>query len=163
MAIDPTERTQNIKASLYTNLQSNFTTAPIHLGGQPFDEQNKNEWVRADMLIESMDYYRQVGGGQFGGDLIVLFSINVFVKADDVLIKNGYRGEQLVDELKHLFRLPVAVPVHNHFAGSPLALIGYLRTAEIEDNDLGYDNDAAVFQHNVSSTMFFLSRWDAQA
>jgi len=159
MAIHPTGRTQNVKASLYNYLQSNFTTTPIQFAGSAFDEQNKKEWVRADVIIESTEYFRQVTvAGLYGADLVVLMNMNVIIKADEVLIQNLYRREQIVDELRHIFRVPVAIPVFDHFA-SPTTDIGTLRTSEIEDTELGYNLEASFFQHNVSATLYFLSMW----
>jgi hypothetical protein len=135
---------------------------PLHLIGMPFDEQNKNEWVRADTIIETMDYFRQVGEGLYGADLYVLMNMNVFLKPDKILVEDGYRQMKIVDELIHLFRIPISIPVHDHHS-DPSELIGYLRTYEVEDMDLGYLEQAGVFQYNVSSTMFFLSKWEGQA
>jgi|ERR1044072_8349428 hypothetical protein len=159
--IQPEERTQNIKASLFTYLRTNYTTTPIQLEGVQFDEENHNEWVRADMMVVGMDYFRQVGNTLFGADLVVILNLNVMVKADKVLTENIYRREQLVDELKHLFRIPLGIPVYDHFTGAPLAQIGIFRTTEIDEVDLGYNSEAALYQHNISSTMYFLSKWDA--
>ena len=161
MAIRPEERTQNVKASLYTYLQANFTSVPIQYEGLPFDEENTDEWVRADMVILDWDYFRQVDSPNiFGADLIVLMNMNILIKPDKVLLANMYRKEQLADELRHLFRVPLGIEVYDHYAGTPLTQIGVLRTSELEDVDLGFNRIDAIYGHNVSSTMFYLSKWD---
>lgn len=161
MAILPEGRTQNVKASLYAYLIANYTETPLQFEGLPFDEENNDQWVRADIMVLDMDYFRQVEGSSiFGADLIVLANLNILIKPDKVLYGNIYRKEILADELRNLFRIPLGIPVHDHHSGAPLAQIGVLRTSELEDADLGINRIDAIYQHNVSSTMFYLSKWE---
>lgn len=161
MPIQPEARTKNIKASLFKYLNTNFTLIPIQYDGVQFDEQNHNEWVRADFQVGDTDFFRQVGGGLFGGDVIVMFSMNVLLKPDKVMTENIYRREDLVDELKYIFRVPLGIPVYDWHSSATPSQIGVIRTAELDDNDFGYDEDHALYQHNVTSFGFWLSKWDA--
>ena len=161
MPILPEGRTQNVKASLYGYLGSNYSVTPIQYEGLPFEEENNDEWVRADIVVLDMDYFRQVEGSDiFGADLIVLANMDIMIKPDRILHGNIYRKEYIADELRHLFRIPLSIPVYDHYTGVPLSQIGILRTSELEDVDLGFNRIDAIYGHNVSSTMFYLSKWE---
>lgn len=162
MSIQPEGRIRNVKASLFKYLATSYTMTAIQYDGVQFDEQNHNEWVKADFQVASIDFFRQVDGGLFGGDFLVVLSLNVLVKPDKVMTENIYRREDIVDQLKYLFRVPLGIPVKDYYTGGPTPTdLGVIRTTEIDDADLGYDEDHAIYQHNVTSMGLFLSKWDA--
>ena len=164
MVMLPEEREENIIASLNTYLAANLPTGmsveQVDFGGSGVQEEDHDEWLRADVMITTPRYSRQVDqDGNMGSEPLVMFNVNIFRK-QTVHESDIYRLTKLGDELKNKFRVPLGIPVYDH-EGSPSTRIGTLQTYELNNEPMPFDQSKGIYGRNVTSTMRYVMKWEA--
>lgn len=148
-------------ASLFTYLDANYNLTKVDHGGSGVDEENLQEWVRADVMFTIPRYSRQVDQqGHFGAEPLIMLNMNVFVK-QTALEVNTYRLKRLSDTLKNLFRVPQGILVKDHVENAGANTIGVLQTSEIEVRQMPFDSAKGIYGCNVTSTMRYVFSWEA--
>lgn len=163
MAILSTEREENIIASIFKYLEANFTLVPIDYAGAGINEEDVDEWVRADVMTTKPKYYRQVDSqGNMGAEGLFFLNMNIFRKQTEAETVNIYRMQRIRDTLANLFRVPIGIAVKDYVetAGAGTNRIGTLQTSELDSQNLGLQAALAAYQWNVTSTMRFVLAWE---
>ena len=156
----PQARFENVTASLLKYMSVNYSYTAVNWPRTEFDSNNVQAWIRPDLLITEGPYYRQVGNGILGKDLILLLNINIFGRRD-YIHSNSYALYRIRDEVMSLFREPSLIPVYDYVGGSIAQPIGAVRCFGVPtDEDLGEDTAAGVFQRNLSFDMRWEEQWE---
>jgi len=159
MAILPEAREENVVASLFKYLEANFTLVPVDYAGVGIREENVDEWVRADVMLPTPRYARQVDEqGNMGAEYLVMLNLNIFKKQTEMETVNVYRNFRIRDTLADLFRVPLGITVRDWVGSAGATIIGILQTSELETTNLGLQD--VLYQHNVTSTMRYVMKWE---
>jgi len=162
MSILPTEREENVVASLFTYVKNSFTLVPVYYKSAGIKEEDENEWVRIDVMFPTPTYRRQVGVGQMGAETVVMLNMNIFKKEQEAQAVNIYGITRIRDTLANLFRVPLGIAVKDYVesSGAGTNRIGTLQTSILEVNDMGWQQNLALYQYNMTSHMRYVMKWE---
>jgi len=156
----PEEREENVIASVFKYLEANFTLVLIDYAGAGIEEENQDEWIRADVMFTKPRYARQVDSQNMGAEALTMLSMNIFKKQTELELANIYRNKRIRDTLANLFRVPLGIPVKDWVENAGANVIGTLQTSELESQDLGLQEGIAAYQYNLTSTMRYVMKWE---
>lgn len=162
MAVLPTEREENVVASLFHYLTDNVTTVPIDFAGAGVEEEDLDLWIRADVMVTTPRYSRQVDQqGNMGAEPLVMLNMNIMHK-QSAHEEKVFEPVKLSDTLKNLFRVPLGIAVMDHAEqnGTGINQIGILQTTEIDVTPLPFDEAKGLYVRNITSTMRYVYKWE---
>lgn len=157
----PTERLENVKASVFKYIADNYTETPVDYEGVGIDEENQDEWVRVDIILASQRMAGRVGNNLNGSEPTIMVNMNIIRKQTETETVNVYRPTRIRDTLANLFRVPLGIPVRDWADNAGANVIGVLQTSELGERYLGLVESQASYQHNLTSTLRYVFAWSA--
>jgi hypothetical protein len=153
-------RIESVMGSIQKYLNDNYTLTPIQFLGQAFDQSLVQEWVRADLMIGEGPFYRQVGVGASGKDLLMVYNLNIFAKIEFIRSGNAFRILRIRDTLRQLFTETTHIPVKDHAGGNPNVTVGVARCFDCSEQDMGEQTGIGCFQYNLGVGIRYEEKWE---
>ena len=151
MALQASNRMENVKASLETYLHSNLVTTEgltvDWAGGQGIDTENINEWVMPNILIGGKDYLRQVTSSTKGNNVDFILNINIFLRKGSTT--NYHRLAELRDIVANYFQEDQLVTFTDYQTGGNPQIGSFVVREIMTDQEIP-SMDAKLFQWNFS-------------